>query len=77
MKKPEKIVSNVVDQLVSIRKKKGLSHDKVAARCGLHRSTISLIESGKNQGTLLTLIKIAQALECDLGEILIKAQSKS
>lgn len=75
MKKPETIVKEVVKQLVTIRKEQGLSHETVATRAGIHRSTVSLIEAGKRQPTLLTLLKIAQALKCDFGDVFKKIGS--
>lgn len=74
MKSSNDIMALVVKQLADIRKEKGLSHETVATHAGIHRTTISLIESGKNQPTLLTLLKITQALECDLGAIISKSQ---
>ena len=74
MKKPGHIVKDVVGQLKALRKAQALSHEKVAARALLNRSTISVIETGKRQPTLLTLLKIAQALESDLGSLIAKAE---
>jgi DNA-binding XRE family transcriptional regulator len=70
----DKIAEIVVARLKEARKERGLSHDKVANKARLHRSTISLIEAGKREPTLLSCIKIANALEVSLGEILIKAE---
>lgn len=75
MSKPNEIVENVVKALIHARKEQKLSHETVAEKCGLHRTTIGMIESGKNQGTLLTLLKIANALECDLGDLISKAEN--
>jgi transcriptional regulator with XRE-family HTH domain len=76
-KLPKKIVASVVNQLYQIRKEKKLSHEKVAQLSELHRSSISLIEAGKTQATLLTLLKICQALECDLSRLLAKAEKEN
>lgn len=75
-KSPKKIVDSVVSQLLAARKEKKLSHEKVAQLSKLHRSTISLTESRKMQPTLLTLLKIANALECDLSRMLAKAEKE-
>lgn len=74
-KNAEKIVSKLIAELAKIRKEKGLSHDKIAALTGLHRSAISLIESEKRIPTILTCVKIADALEVSLGDLL-KSVSK-
>jgi len=76
-KLPKKIVDSVVLQLFEIRKAKKLSHETVAQLSKLHRSTISLTESRKMQPTLLTLLKIAHALDCDLSRFLAKAEKEN
>jgi transcriptional regulator with XRE-family HTH domain len=70
----KKIVDSVIKRLCEIRKERGYSHDTVAKKAGLHRSTISLIETRKREATLLTLIKISHALECDLGTVILKVE---
>ena len=76
-KLPEKIVASVVGQLFETRKRKKLSHEKVAQASKLHRSTISLMEAGKMQPTLLTLLKVSNALECDLSRLLARAEKEN
>ncbi len=73
---PHAIIASVVAQLTLIRRQKGFTHEKVAQLSGLHRSSISLIESGKMQATLLTLLKVCAALECDLSRLLSKAEKE-
>lgn len=73
-KLPEKIVDSVVEALIERRLSLGLSHEKLGELCGLHRSTISLIESRKRQPTLITCIKIAYALGYNFSDILAKAE---
>lgn len=76
MKKPDAIVKKVVSEMTAIRKEKGLSHEKIGASARLHRTTIGQIESGKIQPTLLTCLKIARALDIDLGALISKAQKR-
>ena len=76
-KLPKKIIDSVVLQLLERRKEQKLSHEKVAQLSKLHRSTISLTESRKMQPTLLTLLKMSQALDCDLSRLLAKAEKES
>ena len=70
----ENITDLVIERLLEARKAKGMSHDKVADSAGLHRSTISLIESRKREPTLLTCLKIASALGVNLGDIISKSE---
>lgn len=76
MTEPAPIVTAVIEDLHALRKEKGLSHDKVAQKTGLHRTTIGQIEAGKIQPTLLTCLKIAQALDVELGALITKASGK-
>lgn len=71
---PEKTLEIVVRELTKLRKEQGLSHEKLAQRIGVHRSAISLIESGKRSPTLVMCLKIAQGLDTKLGEILAKLE---
>ncbi len=74
--KAKKTVSKLVAEFKKIRKEKGLSHEKLANLAGLTRSAISMIESEQRTPTILTCLKIAEALEVSLGDLL-KEVSKS
>ena len=69
-KELENIASKLVDELIRLRKEQGLSHEKLAEMTGLHRSTISLIESKKRNPTVITCLKICKALELELHTVL-------
>lgn len=56
--------------IASIRQDLGLSLAKVAARSGLHRTTISLIEHGEREPTIETASLIAEALGTSLLNLL-------
>lgn len=60
----------VVAVLIDARKSLGWSHETLASATKLHRSTISLIESGKREPTLRTVLKMTQAMGLKLGTIL-------
>jgi transcriptional regulator with XRE-family HTH domain len=53
-----------------IRKSKGLSQVELAHMCDFEKTNMSRIESGNNNPTIRTLLKIAEALEVNLFEIL-------
>jgi putative transcriptional regulator len=59
--------------LLAERKKQGLSHQALADAAGLHRSTISLIETGKRVPTILVCLKLAMALKINLESLLKEA----
>ena len=54
-----------------IRLSKKISQTEIAYRCGFDKSNYNTIEVGKRNPIIITLIKIASALEVSLEEILI------
>jgi transcriptional regulator with XRE-family HTH domain len=58
-----------MEQLRRIRKERGLSQAKLAARAGLDPSTVNQIETGARKPSTATLEKIAEALEVDLADL--------
>jgi len=53
----------VIEKIKSIRVKKGISQMELSLRSNLSQSFIANIEKGKKQPSVLTLIRIAEALE--------------
>ena len=52
------------------RLKKGLSQEELAIKAGLSRNTMSLIETGKMNATILKIIDIAQVLDVNINTLL-------
>ena len=52
------------------RLKKGLSQEELAARAGVHRTYIGMIERAEKNITLESIQKIARALELPLDELM-------
>lgn len=73
---PHVITENLAAVFKHIRQQKGLTHQAVADRAGVHRSTVSLIESGKIVPTILVCIKLAQALDTDVKDLLRHAEKR-
>ena len=48
----------------------GLSLKKLGAMSGLHRTTIGLMESGQCSPTLVSCLRLADALGLDLADVL-------
>jgi transcriptional regulator with XRE-family HTH domain len=67
------IMASVLRILREERDKRGLSMNVVAQRSGLSHSTVSLIERDLRSPTLDSLLRIADALDVDLGEIITRA----
>jgi transcriptional regulator with XRE-family HTH domain len=59
------------------RKAKKISQEKLSKLTGLDRTFISLIENGKRNPTLATILKISAALEISPSELFQKCESKS
>jgi transcriptional regulator with XRE-family HTH domain len=53
-----------------VRKQKGVSQEKLALMAGIDRSYIGRVERGDNNVALLTLQKIAQALQVSLSALM-------
>lgn len=53
------------------RNKKGLSQERLAEKCGLHRTYISSIECFKRSISLENIQRIADALEIDTFKLFI------
>ena len=70
----EEICAEVVRLLVEERKRLGLSGNSLAEKAGLSQSLISSLESNPWNPTLDTLLRIADVLELDLGELISKAR---
>ena len=47
------------------RRRAWMSQEKPAARAGLHRTEIGLLENGRREPRLSTLLKLSEALELD------------
>jgi len=52
------------------RIKKGISQETLAELCDTSRTTISMIETARQNPTILKVIDIARALELDINELI-------
>jgi transcriptional regulator with XRE-family HTH domain len=57
------------NQIRSLRKIKGLSQEKLAHMAEIDRSYMGSIERGERNISLLTIIKIAKCLECEVATL--------
>ncbi|MDP3072810.1 MAG: helix-turn-helix transcriptional regulator [Opitutaceae bacterium] len=63
--------------LAEERTHRGLSMSAVAERAGLSQQMVSYVERGMRNPTLDTLVRIADALELDLADVLQRAQDQA
>jgi len=72
--KREATIEEVVRLLRTAREKKGISMNVLAQKSGLSQGMISLVERDLRNPSLDVLLRISEALEVDLAQILSKAQ---
>jgi len=63
-------------ELRALRKRQGLSQEKLALECELDRTYISLLERGKRQPTLETLFKLAKKLDTAPSKIIENVEQR-
>lgn len=57
-----------------IRKQQGVSQEKLALLAGIDRSYVGRVERGDNNVAVLTLLKIGQALNVSMADIMRDAE---
>lgn len=60
------ITDDVGNRIKTLRKKEGLSQEKLAFKAGLDRTYLAGVESGKRNATITSLEKIVNALEISM-----------
>lgn len=63
-------LKNLGLNIKSERIRKGLSQEELAELCDISRNSISLIETGKINPTILKVLDITKALSIDINKIL-------
>lgn len=66
----EAIRERFASNLLRIRRDHGLTQEALADLAGIHRTEVSLLERGKREPRLGTLVKLAAALEVPLDAFL-------
>lgn len=67
MKKSKHLIE-LGNQIREARKKKGLSQEQLAFDADVDRSYVGGIERGERNVSFLTLIKLAECLDCDVAK---------
>jgi len=75
-KKRERIIKNTRCLLRDRRIALGLSMNRTGEMAGLSQQTISYVERGLRDPTLGTLLRICEALDTDMSDILSRAEGK-
>ncbi|EHK1077450.1 MULTISPECIES: helix-turn-helix domain-containing protein [Vibrio harveyi group] len=66
----KKLAAAVGKCIVKMRKSKGLSQEKLALQAGIDRSYVGRVERGEVNLTVEKLYSFAEALGCDVKELL-------
>jgi transcriptional regulator with XRE-family HTH domain len=72
---PQAVCAEVVRRLRHERERRGFSNYAVSQRSGVSQSMLSLLERGHRNAALETLLKIADALEVDLDDVIRRARA--
>jgi len=72
----KQICAEIVRLLIEERKRRRVSGNALAEQAGLSQSLISTLETNPWNPTIDTLLRIADALKVDLGEIITKARKR-
>lgn len=64
------ILQKFGQKIQKVRQSKGITQEELAARLGMHRTYIGLIERGERNPTIRTLYKIAKALKVPASDLL-------
>jgi transcriptional regulator with XRE-family HTH domain len=76
-KRDIEFIHKIIDEMILVRKTKGLSHQTLADLAGLNRSAISLIESKKRVPSILNVLKICNALGIKLSILISNAETQN
>ena len=71
------IQSALIRILREERERLGVTHYQIAPKAGLNASALSLIDRELRNPTLDTLLRITEAMELDLGELLVRATKEA
>ena len=72
----ERLPTYLAQNILSLRKKKGLSQDHLARLAEIPRSTLTHIESGSGNPSLLNLARLSAALQVSLEELLTRPRGE-
>jgi transcriptional regulator with XRE-family HTH domain len=72
----ERILSKVMDRLKKERTRQGLSLQRLGALSGVDRTMIGKIEKGERSPTLIVCLRVADALDLNLHDVLKAVPAK-
>lgn len=70
---PEQIFAGILREL---RQERGISQEALSFECGVHRTYIGLLERGRMNPSLKTLLSIASALDVPAGDLVARVEAE-
>ncbi len=70
-------LKNIGINIKSERLRRGISQEELAEKCDISRNSVSLIETGKINPTIIRVIDIADALGVNIDDLVKDAKAKS
>ncbi len=74
MARTDRLIRLTSQEIRRRRETKGISQEALANICGLHRTYVGAIERGERNVTITTLLKIADALDCEISDLVPQRQ---
>jgi len=63
---------HVIQKIREIRQRKSISQLELAQKAGISQSFLASLEAGKKQPSVLTILKLSDALEINPGDLFIR-----
>jgi transcriptional regulator with XRE-family HTH domain len=70
MQNPEDVKERVADRIKQLRKRRGWNQEELAHRAGLGRSFVGIIETGRKDLRISTLVKLANTFGIPVSHLL-------
>ena len=71
----EQLRADLASNLKAVRKAKGLAQERLALDAGVDRTVVSKIERGVTNPSLEILLRLANHLNVEVGQLLLKPQN--
>lgn len=71
------LAKHLANNIITLRRKQGLSQVQLSQKAGIPRSTLTYIESGESNPSLANLAKISTALQVSVEELISQPQAST
>lgn len=70
MEEPNELLVSLGRRIKLLRRRAGMDQEELAYKCGMEFQNISRIENGRQNASILTLARIAKALEIRVKDLI-------